>query len=320
MKRLNWGILATGVIARKFADQLRHTSTGHLVATGSRKLESASTFSAQFGGRAHGSYAELLADPEVEAVYNSLPNHLHHEWTIKALEAGKHVLSEKPFALNSRQAEEMFAVSERTGKVLIEAFMYRCKPVIQRFLEVIREGAIGEVRLIRSNFTFCRAVMDGDARYEPSMGGGSLKDVGAYCINFSRAIAGAEPVEVKAMAHVHARGVDDYAAGVLKFPGDVLATFTCGMTVESDKTTFVGGTKGWMSIDFPWQPAESFIIARGTERETVTVPMPKPIYTLEAEAFADAVRNGTPPWTTKADTLGNMRVLDELRRQIGLPV
>lgn len=315
-----WGILGTGVIARKFGGQLRHTVRGRLVAAGSRTMESAQSFTSEFGGRPHGSYEALIADAEVEAVYNSLPNHLHHEWTIKALEAGKHVLCEKPFALNTRQAEEMFAAAERAGRVLAEAFMYRCKPVIHRFLEAVRRGAVGEVKLIRSHFTFSRPVLGTDARYHAEMGGGSLMDVGAYCVNFSRAIAGAEPVEMRALAHLHERGVDDYAAGVLRFPGDVLATFTCGMTVESDRTTFVGGTKGWMSIDFPWQTADSFLVVNGDRRETIAVPTPKPVYALEADAFADAVSNGTPPWTSKADTLGNMRALDELRRQIGLPV
>lgn len=319
-KPFSWGILGTGVIADKFAGQLTESSAGQLVATGSRTLESAERFTARHGGRAHGSYAALLADAEVEAVYLSLPNHLHHEWTLKALAAGKHVLCEKPFAINAAQAEEMFTAADRAGRVLIEAFMYRCKPVIARLLQTVRAGAIGEVRLIRSNFTFCRDVMPQDARYEPAMAGGSLMDVGAYCVNFARAITNGEPVEMRALAHLHERGVDDYAAGVLRFPGDILATFTCGMTVESDRTTYVGGTRGWLAIDFPWQTAESFLIVRGDTRETITVPMPKSIYALEADAFADAVRQGTPPWTTRADTLGNMRVLDELRRQIGLPV
>jgi D-xylose 1-dehydrogenase (NADP+, D-xylono-1,5-lactone-forming) len=316
----HWGILGTGVIARKFADQLRHTENGRLVAVGSRSEESARCFAAEFGGRGVGAYEAVLADNGVEAVYNALPNHLHLEWTLKALAAGKHVLCEKPFALNASQAEEMFAAADRAGRVLVEAFMYRCKPVIQRFLQTVREGAIGDVRLIRSNFTFCRPVLATDARYEPRQGGGSLMDVGAYCINFCRAIAGAEPVGLQAMAHLHERGVDDYAAGVLRFPGDILATFTSGMTVESDRTTFVGGTRGWLAIDFPWQTAESFVLVRGEAKETITEPMPKPIYALEADAFAAVVREGHTPWTTREDTLGNMRVLDALRRQIGLPV
>lgn len=315
----SWGILGTGVIARKFAEQMSHTE-GRLAATGSRAQESADRFARDFGGRAHAGYDALLSDPGVEAVYNSLPNHLHHEWTIKALEAGKHVLCEKPFAMNEAQAREMFDAAQRTGRVLVEAFMYRCKPVIGRFLQMARSGVIGDVRLIRSNFTFSRPVLDHDARYKPEMAGGSLMDVGAYCVNFCRAIAGCEPVSLHASAHLHPAGVDDYAAGVLKFPNDVLATFTSGMTVESDRTTYVCGTKGWLAIDFPWQTADSFLIARGDQREIITVKTPKPIYALEADAFVDAVRNGGTPWTTPGDTLGNMRALDELRRQIGVPV
>ncbi len=320
MKPLRWGVLGTGVIAGKFAGQLKQTSSGTLVATGSRTAASAQQFSTAFGGRAHASYEALLSDSEVEAVYVSLPNHLHHEWTLKALDAGKHVLCEKPLAANRHQAAEMFAAAERHQHVLVEAFMYRCKPSVREFLRRIHSGAIGEVRLIRSHFTFNRPASDTDARYHSQMAGGSLMDVGCYCVNFSRAIANEEPLNHQALAHLHASGVDDYAAGLLRFPNNALGSFTCGMTVESDRTTFVGGSEGWMSIDFPWLDGESFVIVRGDSRETVTMPSPKPIYALEADAFAACVHEGTAPWISKEDTLGNMCVLDELRRQVGVPV
>ncbi len=320
MPGLKWGILGTGAIARKFASQLPASQSGRLVATGSRSAAGASTFAAEFGGASHGSYEALTGNPEVEAVYVSLPNHLHHEWSIKALRAGKHVLCEKPFARNASEAEAMFRAADESGRVLVEAFMYRCKPSVIRFIQMLKDGVIGDIRLIRSNFTFCREVQPGDARYEPSMAGGSLMDVGAYCVNLCRAVAGAEPVEMHAIAHMHERGVDDYAAGMLRFPGDILATFTCGMTVESDRTTFIGGTKGWMSFDFPWLLGESFLVVRGNDRETISVPSPRPLFAMEADAFAQAVLNGAPPWTTRADTLGNMRVLDALRTRAGVPV
>lgn len=316
---LKWGILATGVIANKFANDLKATDRGVLVATGSRSSESAEKFAAEHGGRGYGSYEAVLEDPEVEAIYNSPPNHLHKEWTIKALRAGKHVLCEKPIAMNAREAEEMFAVAEETGRVLVEAFMYRLRPVAKKILETVHSGVIGDVRLIRSNFTFAREADKGDARYHPEWGGGSFMDIGAYSVNFCRAVAGSEPTEIHAIAHLHEHGVDDYAAGLLKF-GDKLATFTAGMTIMSDRKVFVAGTKGRIMADQPWFENDTFELTVGDETQVIEAGQKKPLYTLEAEAFADIVRNGAEPWTTKADTLGNMRTLDELRRQIGLKV
>jgi len=316
---LKWGILATGVIANKFAADLKATDRGVLVATGSRSRENAEKFAAEHGGAGYGSYEEVLEDPDVEAVYNSPPNHLHKEWTIKALRAGKHVLCEKPIALNAREAEEMFAVAEETGKVLVEAFMYRLRPVAMKIIETVRSGAIGEVRLIRSNFTFAREADKADARYHAEWGGGSLMDIGAYSVNFCRAVAGSEPTEIHAIAHIHEHGVDDYAAGLLKF-GDALATFTAGMTIMSDRRVFIAGTEGRIVSDQPWFEKDAFEMTIGEKTMRVECPQEKPLYTLEAEAFADIVQNGVEPWTTKEDTLGNMRTLDELRRQVGLPV
>ena len=191
--KLNWGIIGTGFIAEKFAGELPQTPGAGLAAVGSRTLESAERFCSEFGGRPLGSYDELLAEPGLEAVYISLPNHLHHEWTLKALAAGKHVLCEKPIASNAAEAEEMFAAAEAAGLVLIEAFMYRCQPAVREFISRVRNGAVGEVRIIRTNFTFNRPASETDPRYHADMAGGSLMDVGCYCINLARALTGSEP-------------------------------------------------------------------------------------------------------------------------------
>lgn len=184
---LRWGILGAGKIARKFAGQLPQSSRARLAAVGSRRGDSAAQFAGRFGGRPHGSYADLLADETVEAVYVSLPNGLHHEWTVRALEAGKHVLCEKPIASNAAQAETMFDAAERAGRVLVEAFMYRCHPAIDALIETVRRGEIGQVRLIRSHFTFHRPVDADDARYRADLAGGAMMDVGCYCLHFARA-------------------------------------------------------------------------------------------------------------------------------------
>ena len=316
---LRWGILGTGGIARKFAAQLPHSETGELVAVGSRQEEAAIAFANEFGGAPRSPYQGLLADPRVDAIYNSLPNSLHAEWTIRALEAGKHVLCEKPIAVNAAQAREMFAAAERTGRTLVEAFMYRSHPAVQQFLALIREGAIGPVKLIRANFSFQREADPRDVRYQPSLAGGSIMDVGCYCVNFARAIADSEPTAMHALAHLHDTGVDEYAAGVLKFDDDVLCTFTSGMTINSDLHTFVAGRDGHMAFEAPWFSGGKFTITRrGAKPETIHVATHSHYYAMEADAFAATVLDGAPPAITADDSIGNMVALDALRRSAGL--
>jgi len=315
---LRWGILGSGNIAGKFAAQLPQSPKARLLGVGSRGADSAGRFADRFGGVAYPSYDELLGDDSVEAVYVSLPNSLHRKWTVKALEAGKHVLCEKPIASNRAEAIEMFDAARRCGRVLVEAFMYRCHPAIRKLIKTVHEGAIGRVKLIRSHFTFNRPDAPEDVRFQPELAGGSLMDVGCYCINLARAVAASEPSAMHAIAHRHASGVDDYAAGCLDFDGQTLAAFTCGMTVEADRTTFIGGSDGYLEIDTPWFCDGSFTLVtdKGDHRQTVRAAAPMEAYALEADAFAAVIRDGTKPWISELDTLGNMRVLDELREQL----
>ena len=319
---LRWGILGSGNIAGKFAAQLPQSPRAEMAAVGSRRAESAGRFADRFGGVAYPSYDELLADDSVEAVYVSLPNSLHREWTIKALEAGKHVLCEKPIASNTAQAIEMFDAARRSDRVLVEAFMYRCHPGIEKLIKMVHDGAIGRVKLIRSHFTFNQPDATQDICFQPELAGGSLMDVGCYCINLARAVAGSEPTAMHAVAHRHASGVDDYAAGCLDFDGQTLAAFTCGMTVEADRTTFIGGSDGYLEIDLPWFCDGTFTLVtdKGDDRQTVRAANRMEPYALEADTFAAVIRDGIEPWISETDTLGNMRVLDELRRQVGTPM
>ena len=316
---LRWGILGTGSIAGKFAAELHHTPRAVVAACGSRSETTACRFAGEHGGTAHAGYQALLDDAGVDAVYVSLPNAMHCEWTIRAIESGKHVLCEKPMASTAAEAERMFDAALSNGKLLVEAFMYRCHPAIDEVIRLVHRGEIGQLKLIRSHFTFNRPVSPHDARYDVRMAGGSLMDVGCYCVNFSRALAGCEPDAVQAAGHLHTSGVDDYAAGVLEFPGDVLASFTCGMTVDSDRTTYICGSKGYIAIDSPWFCSGEFTIGTLDERRTIAVESGMPAYALEADRFAAAVDDGAEPFVAEADTLGNMRVLDELRSLIGVP-
>jgi predicted dehydrogenase len=339
IERLRWGILGTGNIARQFADGVLKTAHRcRITAVGSRSPESAKSFAQPREIRSiHGSYEALLADPEVDAIYNSLPNSLHRDWTIKALRAGKHVLCEKPFAMTRGETEEMFAEAAKAKRVLVEAFMYRSHPLTHAMIDAVRGGEIGELKLVRTSFCYKTSRVDGNVRFDRALGGGGLMDVGCYCINFSRMLAGEEPIEIHASAHLHERGVDDLLVATLKFPSGVCASFTSGMCVHADNTAYVCGTDGYIEIPVPWKPpvkGATYTIAKSTPpkmdlaagtggaprppKETRTVDAGKELYALEADDFAAAVLDGKPPALTKADTLGNMAVLDEMRRQIGL--
>ncbi len=316
---LRWGILGTGGIAQKFGGQLVHATRGRLHAVGSRRTQSADLFAEQFGGRPYGSYEQLLEDRDVDAVYISLPNTLHDQWAVRSLNAGKHVLCEKPIASTAERAEKMFAVAQQAQRVLVEAFMYRCHPGVQELLKLVRDGAVGEVRLIRTNFTFQRPDNAGDIRYQPQLAGGSIMDVGCYCVNLARAVADSEPVESHAFVHRHHTGVDDYAAGALAFENGALCTFTCGMTVQADRTAYVGGSEGFLAVDTPWFSEGKLVLCRdGDDCKTIQTANPRNQYALEADHFADVVIDGASPVVDAKDTIGNMRVLDQLRESAGL--
>ncbi|HZL36980.1 MAG TPA: Gfo/Idh/MocA family oxidoreductase [Tepidisphaeraceae bacterium] len=333
---LRFGILGTGNIARQFAAGFSSARRSIVNAVGSRSAGSARDFAAAHPiPTAVGSYEELLASRDIDAVYVSLPNSMHHEWTIKALRAGKHVLCEKPFAANTGQALEMFKVAATEGRVLTEAFMYRSHPLTHAVQQAVAGGMIGEPRLIRTSFCFRVSRTSGNIRFDPALAGGALMDVGCYCVNFSRMIAGAEPAAAYGMGQLHAGGVDEIAAGVLQFPGDLTASFTCGMNVQADNSAFICGTEGYIQVPVPWKPPEQkarWVLAHSAPprmdqtggalaspqpRQEFEVNAGQSLYALEADDFARAVLDGTPPVVSREDTLGNMRVLDRLRRQIG---
>jgi predicted dehydrogenase len=331
---------------------VRASQRGTLAAVASRSAESAAAFAAAHQvGKAYGAYAQLLEDDIVDAVYVSLPNSLHHEWTVLALQAGKHVLCEKPFASNAAQSEQMFDEAERANRLVMEAFMYRCHPQTLAVVEAVRRGEIGRLKLIRTSFCYRTSRVSGNVRFSADLAGGALMDVGCYCLSFSRLLAGAEPVDAFATGHVHPSGVDDLVAGVLRFPpppgGEgtegVVATFNCGMGVQADNTAYVCGSEGYIEIPVPWKPAAQgaqYTLAHSTPprmdvaaqsahqasgaapvappRKTFTVDAGADVFGVEADDFAASVLDGRPPRVTRQDTVGNMQLLDRLRRQIGV--
>jgi predicted dehydrogenase len=332
---LRWGILATGNIARKFAQELPTSRTGRLVAVGSRTNEAAEKFAQEFGGvRAHGSYAALLADPTVDAIYLSTPHPSHLEWTLRAIAAGKHVLCEKPLALRGRDVAQMVSAARTREVFLMEAFMYRCHPQTEKIAALLGDGAIGRLRVIRAAFCFDRTFDPAHRLYNRELGGGGILDIGCYPVSYARRMAGAasglplaEPEQFKAVGSRLAQtGVDDYAAAVAVFPGDVIAELSCGTTVRRDISVTLHGESGAIEIPSPYHPGgvagtDRFTLWRkGRDAEIIESPTNVRLYALEADAVADAIATGAieSPAMSHADSLGNAAVLDDWLAQVGV--
>ncbi len=338
--KLSWGILGAGKIAAAFARGLAASKSGKLVAVGSRTQANADKFGGEFGvPRRHGSYEALIADPEVEAVYVATPHPMHAEWTIRACAAGKHVLCEKPMAPNHAAAMAMFDAAARAGVLLMEAFMYRCHPQTAKLLEVVRSGAIGEVRMIQASFGYgSGGAVDPQSRaYRNDLAGGGILDVGCYPVSMSRLIAGAalgkdfaEPLEVRGVGRLGETGVDEWAAAVMKFPGDIVAQVATGIRQGLENCVRIYGTAGTITVPSPWAAnrtaAETleFTVKVNKEKDArvVSCPAAATAFSLEADAFAAALaagrREAVPPAMTQADTLGNLKALDAWRDSIGL--
>jgi D-xylose 1-dehydrogenase (NADP+, D-xylono-1,5-lactone-forming) len=315
-QKVRWGVLGTSNIGRRAVlPAIQRSGNGDLVAVASRAADRARAFADELGiPRAYASYEQLLADPEIEAVYIPLPNSMHREWTIKAAEAGKHILCEKPLALNAAECAEMDAAARANGVLLLEAFMYRFHPQTKRVIELIRQGAIGEPRLIHAAFTF-RLTNPANIRLQAELGGGSLMDVGCYCANVSRTLFGAEPIEVQAFASWSAGGVDEQLIGNLRFVGGY-AQFDSALTLARRETYQVVGTEGVIEVPVAFLPGHSDTIihirdAAGARDETIAGVDE---YQLMAEHFADCVRGQATLRYPATEAAANMRTIAALYR------
>ncbi len=286
-----------------------------MVAVASRTQERATSYAAQWAiPTAHGSYAGLLADESVEAVYISLPTGLHHEWTMRALAAGKHVLSEKPYSRSPAEVKSAFSTAQQLGLVLSEAFMFRYHPQIRRLVELVHvEQVIGTVRLIASSFSWPTESAD-DIRLDSSLGGGALLDVGVYCLSIARLLAG-EPRSVTAHQVTGPTGVDVSFVGTLAFASHALAHFDCGIHLPDRSHLEVVGHLGTITVQDPWHCAEPGIIVsrRGAAPQTEH-PQPADSYQLELEEFGRAVRGKTNQLLSRDDAMGQVRAIDALFR------
>jgi D-xylose 1-dehydrogenase (NADP+, D-xylono-1,5-lactone-forming) len=308
---VKWGIVSTADINRKVIPGAHASEKVELRAVASRDQARADAYAREWEiPQAYGSYEALLADPEIEAVYISLPNTLHAEWSIKALEAGKHVLCEKPFTRHLEEIAAAFDTAERTGRLLSEAFMYRHNPQTKRLAELVAGGAIGELRLVRSAFSYSLYDQD-NIRLRTDVEGGALMDVGCYNVSGSRLLAG-EPTRLWGEAWYGPSGTDWVFTGTMRFPGDVIATFDCGTAMTGRDELEAIGSEGSLFLDDPWHCANPAIELRredGVERIELAY---EDSYRLELENVSDAIRGEAPLLLGPEDALGQARALEAL--------
>jgi xylose dehydrogenase (NAD/NADP) len=309
---LRWGLLSTA----RINDSLLAIDPGRerFRAVASRDADRAARYAEEHGlARAHGSYEALLADPELDAVYVGLPNALHGAWAIRALEAGKHVLCEKPLSFDPAEVERAFAAAEERGLVLTEGLMWRHHPQAVRARELVAEGAIGELRALHAEFRF---TLDdpADVRWQAELGGGALADLGCYCVSGCRALAGGEPLTAHGELVAGGDGVDASFAGLLRFPGDVLATVSCSFAAPPGHVLRAVGSAGELRLDDPWSGRRPGVAIRGTSDhwEQLAVPTARSAYALELEDLEAAAAGAAPARLGRADALGQARTLAAL--------
>ncbi|HXU86221.1 MAG TPA: Gfo/Idh/MocA family oxidoreductase [Verrucomicrobiae bacterium] len=324
MTRLHWGIIGPGRIAPRVARALVDNARGELRAVASRDLERARAFAAAHGATtSYGSYEALLADPTIDVVYIALPNHLHAPWSIRALDAGKHVLCEKPLALSVAEVDAIAEAAARNDRIAVEAFMYLHHPQIHTALEIVGSGTLGDLQVIDATFSFFLDYPD-DPRIDPAMGGGSLWDVGCYPVSIARRIAGREPDAVAAFARFDERGVDRTFVGQLRFPGGLLALFDSGFGAPHRERLEIVGSAASLVLEHPFVttpdgPAPVVTLHRDELATTIEVASPDQ-YRAEVDDLQAAILDGTPPRVDLAFSRGGIATLVELDRLARLAV
>ncbi len=316
---LNWAILGTGSIAEKFAEGLPLCQHGKLVAVGSRNADSAEAFVAKHAGQAYGSYEEAIADPQVEAVYIALPHHLHAEWTIKAAKAGKHILCEKPFAMNLAQAREAIAAVKEAGVFFMEAFMYRCHPQTILLKQLLNDGVIGRVMVVTGEFCYATQRPGKHFRVDPALGGGALMDVGCYPVSMIRLIAGQEPKRVVYSAELTPEGYDGYGSGLMDFENGVRATFNASVHCNGRNWVTINGENGTITVTDPWFCNGQLVVQiNGRAPEEMRYKKPPHLWGNQSIVAAQLLERKQAPFMSWDDTLGNMRILDLMRQSAGI--
>lgn len=309
---LKWGLLSTARINRRLIPAIRAAKRAELVGIASRSRERAAAYAAECGiPRVHGSYQSLLDDPDVDAIYISLPNSLHAEWAIRAAEAGKHVLCEKPLAVSVTECDQIIAAADAGGVVVVEAVMYLHHPLLEEARKLVREGAVGRVMFVRGSLSFFLDRHD-DVRWEPQLGGGALWDVGSYPVSFIRWMAG-EPDEVFGWQTVSESGVDETFAGLLRYRSGALGVFDCGFRSQWRSEAEVFGTEGTLTIGQPYViGAESkILLRRGSEQREFGVG-DIDVYQCEVDAMTAAVLDGAPVPVSLTSSRANVATISAL--------
>lgn len=324
-KVLNWGLLSTARINRSLIPPLRVSKRNRLLAVASRTAESAAKYAREWKiTRTHGSYEALLADPEIDVIYNPLPNHLHAKWTIKAVEAGKHVLCEKPLALSVEEVDAIKAAARKHDRVVAEAFMYRHHPQTLKVQELVRNGSLGTLKLVRGSFSYLLN-REGDIRREAGMGGGSIWDVGCYPISYARSVIGADPLEVFGWQVMGETGIDETFIGQMRFNYDVHTQFDCSFIIPFHVFMEIVGSEATLNIPQPFTPgmSEKIYLTRGDKTEVIKIKGQE-LYIGEVEDMADAILLGRDTRVSLDDSRANVAVilalLESARSGASIPV
>ncbi len=318
---IRWGILGPGSIAHKFAAGLQTTSTGTLIAIGSRNQQRAEEFADQYGApNRHDSYQALATDPEIDAVYIATPHPFHKDHSILCLEAGKAVLCEKPFTINTAEAEAVVATARAQDIFLMEAMWTRYLPIIGQVREWLATGAIGTPRLVSADFGFRAAINPEGRLFNPSLGGGALLDIGIYVVSFAAMVLGAQPAQIAAASAIGETGVDEQTGILLRYEDGALATLSCAVRATTPHEARIVGTEGTISIDPSWWKGESATLLAGNREERIELPLAGNGYHYEAQEVARCLGEGLreSPTMPLDETVALMRILDEIRIQIGL--
>jgi predicted dehydrogenase len=331
MNKLRWGILATGHITHKLAEGIRHSETGELYAVGSRTQASADEWAETYGVQhSHGSYEALLDDGEVDAVYIASPNSQHAGHVIQSAHAKKHILCEKPLASNAEEAEKAIEACRNHGVFMLEAFAWRAHPSTLRLVELIKQGVIGEVRVIEASFGFNLHGQPGNIRMVNALSGGSIMDVGCYPISFAQLVAGTvlgqaftEPTEVHAAGHVGRSGVDEWAAATLRFDSDIVASLKSAVQCVLERSAVIYGENGKLLIENPWLADGRFRLeVESKDPELILCESDKPLYSHEVDMLGECVAKGLleapPPSMGWMDSLAQQRTVDRWRKAVGV--
>jgi xylose dehydrogenase (NAD/NADP) len=323
-KILNWGLLSTARINRALIPPLQVSKRNHLLAVASRSQATADAYAKEKKiARAYGSYEAMLADPEIDVIYNPLPNHLHALWTIKAVEAGKHVLCEKPLALTVAEVDAIQNAAHKHGRIVAEAFMYRHHAQTLKVQELVKSGSIGTLKLIRGSFSFILSREEDIRLLDPAMGGGSIWDVGCYPISYARTVVGENPLEVFGWQVTGKTGIDETFVGQMRFAGDVQAQFDSSFVIPFHSFMEIVGSEGTLSIPTPFKPGvnERIFLTRDEKIKTIKVKGQE-LYLGEVEDMADAILVGKDSLIPLHDSRANVAVINALLEsaRVGKPI